>query len=131
LATARRPSVHDWRNDSAKWGTAVLIVEDSLTRLTGTILSFSTIKRSQLRYHHARCAGQARYQRFKPTRNYKNEYARRYDSTYTRSAPIIKKQEELVEAIQWLTRCIIPTRRAVITGRIMFHGTPHAPNISA
>jgi hypothetical protein len=33
------------------------------------------------RYHHPRCSEEARYQRFKPTRNYKNEYARRYDST--------------------------------------------------
>jgi hypothetical protein len=33
------------------------------------------------RYHNPRCSGEARYQRFKPTRNYKNEYARRYDST--------------------------------------------------
>jgi hypothetical protein len=33
------------------------------------------------RYHDVRCAGKARYQRFKPTRNYKSEYARRYDST--------------------------------------------------
>jgi hypothetical protein len=35
------------------------------------------------RYHDPRCSGAARYQRFKPTRNYKNEYARRYDSTHT------------------------------------------------
>jgi len=33
------------------------------------------------RYHDARCAARARYQRFKPTRDYKTEYARRYDST--------------------------------------------------
>jgi hypothetical protein len=33
------------------------------------------------RYHDARCAGQARYERFKPKRDYKSEYARRYDST--------------------------------------------------
>ena len=32
-------------------------------------------------YHDARCASAARYQRFKPTRNYKAEYARRHDST--------------------------------------------------
>ena len=37
------------------------------------------------RYHNARCAGEARYQRFKPTRNYKNEYSRRYASTRTRA----------------------------------------------
>lgn len=35
------------------------------------------------RYHDARCAGKARYQRFKPTRDYKTEYSRRYDSTRT------------------------------------------------
>jgi hypothetical protein len=35
------------------------------------------------RYHDVRCAGQARYQRFKPTRDHKSEYARRYDSTRT------------------------------------------------
>jgi len=35
------------------------------------------------RHHDARCAGKARYQRFKPTRDYKAEYARRYDSTRT------------------------------------------------
>ena len=34
-------------------------------------------------YHDARCASAARYQRFKPTRNYKAEYARRHDSTRT------------------------------------------------
>jgi hypothetical protein len=33
------------------------------------------------RYHDARCAAEARYQRFKPKRDYKAEYARRYDST--------------------------------------------------
>ena len=33
------------------------------------------------RYHDARCASAARYQRYKPTRDYKAEYARRYDST--------------------------------------------------
>ena len=32
-------------------------------------------------YHDARCASAARYQRYKPTRNYKAEYARRHDST--------------------------------------------------
>ena len=32
-------------------------------------------------YHDARCASTARYQRFKPTRNYKTEYARRHAST--------------------------------------------------
>lgn len=32
-------------------------------------------------YHHIRCSAEARYQRFKPKRNYKNEYARRYDTT--------------------------------------------------
>ena len=32
-------------------------------------------------YHDARCASAARYQRFKPTRDYKAEYARRHDST--------------------------------------------------
>jgi hypothetical protein len=35
------------------------------------------------RYHDAACAGRARYQRFKPTRDYKTEYSRRYDSTRT------------------------------------------------
>ena len=35
------------------------------------------------RYHDARCASAARYQRFKPTRDYKAEYARRHDSTRT------------------------------------------------
>lgn len=35
------------------------------------------------RYHDARCSGAARYQRFKPTRDYKAEYARRHDSTRT------------------------------------------------
>lgn len=35
------------------------------------------------RYHDSRCAGKARYQRFKPTRDYKTEYSRRYDSTRT------------------------------------------------
>ena len=35
------------------------------------------------RFHDARCAGAARYQRFKPTRDYKAEYSRRYDSTRT------------------------------------------------
>jgi hypothetical protein len=35
------------------------------------------------RYHDGRCAGVARYQRFKPTRDYKTEYSRRYDSTRT------------------------------------------------
>ena len=35
------------------------------------------------RYHDARCAAKARYQRFKPTRDYKTEYARRHDSTRT------------------------------------------------
>ena len=34
-------------------------------------------------YHDARCASAARYQRFKPTRDYKAEYARRYGSTRT------------------------------------------------
>lgn len=33
------------------------------------------------RYHDGRCAAAARYERFKPTRNYKNEYAIRYSST--------------------------------------------------
>lgn len=33
------------------------------------------------RYHDTRCAAKSRYQRFKPTRNYKNEYAHRHDST--------------------------------------------------
>ena len=32
-------------------------------------------------YHDARCASTARYQRFKPTRDYKAEYVRRHDST--------------------------------------------------
>ena len=32
-------------------------------------------------YHDARCASAARYQRFKPTRDYKAEYVRRHDST--------------------------------------------------
>lgn len=35
------------------------------------------------RYQDTRCAGKARYQRFKPTRDYKAEYSRRYDSTRT------------------------------------------------
>jgi len=35
------------------------------------------------RHHSLRCATRARYQRFKPKRNYKNEYARRHDSTRT------------------------------------------------
>jgi len=35
------------------------------------------------RYHTARCSAEARYQRFKSKRNYKNEYARRYDTTRT------------------------------------------------
>ena len=34
-------------------------------------------------YHDARCASAARYQRFKPTRDYKAEYVRRHDSTRT------------------------------------------------
>lgn len=38
------------------------------------------------RYHHARCSADARYQRFKPKRNYKDEYAQRYDTTRARSA---------------------------------------------
>jgi hypothetical protein len=33
------------------------------------------------RYHESRCSQEARYQRFKPTRDYKEEYARRFDST--------------------------------------------------
>jgi hypothetical protein len=33
------------------------------------------------RFHDAACAARARYQRFKLTRDYKTEYARRYDST--------------------------------------------------
>ena len=35
------------------------------------------------RYHDARCAAKARYERFKPKRGYKTEYSRRYDSTRT------------------------------------------------
>jgi hypothetical protein len=35
------------------------------------------------RYHTRRCSAEGRYQRFKPTRNYKDEYAQRYDSTRT------------------------------------------------
>jgi hypothetical protein len=35
------------------------------------------------RYHDPRCSADVRYQRFKPTRDYKAEYARRYDSTRT------------------------------------------------
>ena len=35
------------------------------------------------RYHDAGCAGKARYQRFKPTRDYKTEYSRRHDSSRT------------------------------------------------
>ena len=35
------------------------------------------------RYHDAQCASAARYQRYKPTRDYKAEYARRYGSTRT------------------------------------------------
>ena len=38
-------------------------------------------------YHDARCASAARYQRFKPTRNYKAEYARRHDSTRPTARP--------------------------------------------
>ena len=38
-------------------------------------------------YHDARCASAARYQRFKPTRNYKAEYARRHDSTRPPARP--------------------------------------------
>jgi hypothetical protein len=34
-------------------------------------------------YHDARCAAKARYQRFKPTRDYKTEYSRRHDSSRT------------------------------------------------
>lgn len=38
------------------------------------------------RYHQVRCSAEARYQRFKPKRNYKNEYAQRYDTTRKRKA---------------------------------------------
>lgn len=34
-------------------------------------------------YHDTRCSNETRYQRFKPTRDYKTEYSRRYDSTRT------------------------------------------------
>ena len=37
------------------------------------------------KYHRPRCSAEARYLRFKPKRNYKDEYARRHDSTRTRS----------------------------------------------
>lgn len=35
------------------------------------------------RYHSSRCSDETRYQRFKVKRNYKNEYARRHDTTRT------------------------------------------------
>ncbi len=58
------------------------------------------------RYHTARCSAEARYQRFKPKRNYKNEYARRYDTTRTpaRRGPARKgkyRNESAESCVHW------------------------------